>query len=205
MSSFHLEISFLNFLFFCACTLLIHLHCVYFRMEDPQNNFPLVVKVAKCALLFFTLGCCSMNTKWWITHLSKKSGSLGDSQPPPLSKVPPREFQIVIYLAGSSETAARPGLAYANRYFIPVCGNKNRGWGIRWFSRGKFNARHSDSWCGAFLVLFFPFFFLSFEARASCDRKRPSRDVLSFDLPYFPRWFLQLHITVNPTAEKDDT
>lgn len=122
-------------------------------------------------IAFFTLGCCSMNTKWWITHLSKKSGSLGDSQPPPPSKVPPREFQIVIYLAGSSETAARPGLAYANRYFIPVCGN--RGWGIRWFSRGKFNARHSDSWCGAFLVLFFPFFFsILRHVRAAIERGR---------------------------------
>src|SRR5580765_1576351 len=116
-----------------ARSLLIHLHCVYFRMQDPRNNFSLVVKVARRQMRIglFTLGRCSTNTKWGITHLSKKSGSLGDSQPPPPSKVPPREFQIVIYLAGSSETAARPGLAYANRYFIPVCGNKDRGWGIR--------------------------------------------------------------------------
>lgn len=167
----------LNFLFFYSCTLSIHLHC-YFRMKDPQNDFSLVVKVAKrqMRITFFTPGCCSMNTKWWITHLLKKSGSLGDSQPPPPpSKVPPREFQIVIYLAGSSETAARPGLVYANRYFIPVCGNKNRGWGIRWFSRGKFNAGYSDSWCGAFLVLFFPFFFsFSRHVRAAIERGCPA-------------------------------
>jgi len=183
-------------------------YIVYFRMGDPWNNFALV-KVAKwqMRIALFTLDYCSTNTKWWITHLSKESGSLGDSQPPPPSKVPPREFQIVIYLAGSSETAVRPGLAYANRYFIPVCGNKNRGWGIRWFSRGKFNAEHSDSmvWCvSCFVFSFSSFFFFLFLARASCDRKRPSRDALSFDLSYFPRWFLQIHIAINPTAEKDD-
>lgn len=78
--------------------------------------------------------------------------------------MPPWEFQIVIYLAGSSETAAGPRLAYANRYFIPVCGNKDRGWGIRWFSRGKFSVGHSDSPSGAFLVCLSFFFLLPFSA-----------------------------------------
>lgn len=89
--------------------------------------------------------------------------------------MPPREFQIVIYLAGSSETAAGPGLAYANRYFIPVCGNKDRGWGIRWFSRGKFSVGHSDSPSGAFLVCLSFFFLHPSFTSASCDRNRLRR------------------------------
>lgn len=156
-------------------------------MGDSWNNFALV-KVAKwqMRIALFTLDYCSTNTKWWITHLSKESGSLGDSQPPPPSKVPPREFQIVIYLAGSSETAVRPGLAYANRYFIPVCGNKNRGWGIRWFSRGKFNAEHSDSmvWCVSCFVFSFSSFFFSFSwhVRVAIERGRPAMHFPSISL-----------------------
>lgn len=175
-----------------ARSLSIHLHCVYFRMQDPRNNFSLV-KVAKRQMRIglFTLGRCSTNTKWGITHLSKKSGSLGDSQPPPPSKVPPREFQIVIYLAGSSETAARPGLAYANRYFIPVCGNKDRGWGIRWFSRGKFSARHTPiRGVMRFLFCYFSFLFfsssLSRHVRAAIERGRPPRCTFLRSLLFSP-------------------
>lgn len=34
--------------------------------------------------------------------------------------------------------------SYANRYFIPVYGNKDRGWRVRWFSRGKFSKGYAS-------------------------------------------------------------
>lgn len=113
--------------------------------------------------------------------------------------MPSWEFQIVIYLAGSSETAAGLRLAYANRYFIPVCGNKDRGWGIRWFSRGKFSVGHSDSPSGAFLVCL-SFFSLLPLSTAGAAIETGYADVLSFDLG-FSRWFLRLRATVNLTAD----
>lgn len=115
--------------------------------------------------------------------------------------MPLQEFQIVIYLAGSSETAAGPGLAYANRYFIPVCGNNDRGWGIRWFSRGKFSMGHSDSPSSAFLVCLF--FFPSFFPHSASAVIETGCTALYFSsiAVYFPRWFFRLHATVNLTAD----
>lgn len=79
---------------------------------------------------------------WLDMRATRKSWQLDDDS---IVDRTQRDFRIVIYLAGGVPSLQQDLCSYANRYFIPVYENKDRGWRVRWFSRGKFNEGHSGS------------------------------------------------------------
>lgn len=79
---------------------------------------------------------------WLDTRGTRKSWQLNDDA---IVDRTQHDFRIVIYLAGGVPSLQQDLCLYANRYFIPVYENKDRGWRVRWFSRGKFNEGYSGS------------------------------------------------------------
>lgn len=125
---------------------------------------------------------------WLDTRGTRKSWQLDDDS---IVDRTQRDFRIVIYLAGGVPSLQQDLCSYANRYFIPVYENKDRGWRVRWFSRGKFNEGHSGS-CrrtGYKSYRWYERFSLSF-----ADRDRHLRTVLlaAHSLSFFRLQFISL-------------